>query len=203
MIANCAPGRGREKAPRSLEPDGVRRPRNSAFVSGPYTVVPASPRHLRDIPGLEQAAASVFPEADLPLALRFLVTDCDIVAEAQQEGRLWMAVDEAGRSVGFALAEVLDGEAWLDEVDVHPRHARRGIGTQLVNTVIGWAESREFSSLSLITFRHLPWNARFYEKFGFVPLAPDQLGPAMSRILEEEAQAGIDVTTRVGMRRML
>lgn len=114
-----------------------------------------------------------------------------------------MALEGDRLPVGFALAEVLDGEAYLDEVDVHPRHARRGLGTRLVNTVIGWAESREFSSLSLITFRHLPWNARFYERFGFVPLARYEMGPAMSRILEEEAEAGIDVTNRIGMRRML
>jgi GNAT superfamily N-acetyltransferase len=172
-------------------------------VSERYSIVLATKQHLLDIPKLEQAAASVFPEQDLPAALRYLVTDRATLWEAQEDGRVWMALEEARRPVGFALAEVLDGEAYLDEVDVHPRHARRGIGTRLVNTVIGWAESREFSSLSLITFRHLPWNARFYERFGFVPLARHELGPAMSQILEQEAQAGIDVSNRVGMRRML
>jgi GNAT superfamily N-acetyltransferase len=172
-------------------------------VSERYSIVPATKRHLRDIPKLEQAAAGVFPEEDLPRALRYLVTDRATLWEAQEDGRVWMALEGDRLPVGFALAEVLDGEAYLDEVDVHPRHARRGLGTRLVNTVIGWAESREFSSLSLITFRHLPWNARFYERFGFVPLARYEMGPAMSRILEEEAEAGIDVTNRIGMRRML
>jgi GNAT superfamily N-acetyltransferase len=168
-----------------------------------YPIVAATTRHLPAIPKLEQAAATVFSQADLPLALRYLVTDRDTLAEAQQEGRLWVALDRSQQAVGFALAEVLDGEAYLDEIDVHPRHARRGIGTRLVNTVIGWAESRQFSSVSLITFRHLPWNARFYEKFGFVPLGTHELSRSMSRILQEEAQAGIDVAKRVGMRRAL
>ena len=172
-------------------------------MSETYAIVAATRRHLLDIPKLEQAAATAFPEEDLPVALRFLVTDRDTLSEAQQEGRLWIALDRQQHAVGFALAEVLDGEAYLDEIDVHPRHARRGIGTRLVNTVIGWAESLEFTSISLITFRHLPWNARFYEKFGFVPLAPHELSPSMSQILEEEAQAGINVAKRVGMRRML
>lgn len=145
----------------------------------------------------------MFAEEDLPAALRYLVTDRLTLSEAQQDGRLWMAVDSAHRPVGFALAVVLDGEAFLDEVDVHPRHGRRGIGTRLVNTVIGWAESCGFSSLSLITFRHLPWNARFYEKFGFVPLAQHELGPAMAQILKEEAEAGVNVAHRIGMRRIL
>jgi GNAT superfamily N-acetyltransferase len=168
-----------------------------------YSIVAATKRHLQEIPKLEQAAATVFPEADLPLALRYLVTDIDILNEAQQDGRVWVAIDRTRQAVGFALAEVIDGEAYLDEVDVHPRHARRGVGTRLVNTVLGWAESSDFPSVSLITFRHLPWNARFYEKFGFVPLAPHELSPAMSQILAEEAGAGIDVANRVGMRRML
>lgn len=174
-----------------------------ALVFEPYTIVPARRQHLREIPKLEQAAATVFPEADLPAAIRYLVTDGETLKQAQEEGRIWIALDQAQRAVGFALAEVLDGEAYLDEIDVHPRHARRGIGTRLVNTVIAWAESREYSSLSLITFRHLPWNARFYEKFGFVPLAAHELGPAMTGILEEEAQAGINVANRVAMRRPL
>jgi len=172
-------------------------------VPEPYSIVAATKQHLSEIPKLEQAAASVFPDEDLPAALRYLVTDRDTLLEARLDGRVWVAIDAAERAVGFALAEVLDGEAFLDEVDVHPRHARRGIGTRLVNTVIGWAESREFASLSLITFRHLSWNARFYERFGFVQLARHELGPDMLQILDEEARAGIDVSKRVGMRRML
>jgi GNAT superfamily N-acetyltransferase len=173
------------------------------LVTETYSIVAAARQHLSAVPKLEQAAATMFPEEDLPAALRYLVTDRNTLREAQRDGRLWMAVDAERRPVGFALAVVLDGEAFLDEVDVHPRHVRRGIGTRLVNTVIGWAESCDFSSLSLITFRHLPWNAPFYERFGFAPLARHEFGPAMSQILEEEAQAGINVANRIGMRRML
>lgn len=168
-----------------------------------YRIVAGAKRHLAAIPELEQAAATVFPEEDLPPSLRWLVTDRDTLLAAQEEGRLWVAVDEEGRPVGFALAEELDGEAFLDEVDVHPQYSRRGVGTRLVNTVIGWAESREYTSLSLITFRHLPWNARFYARFGFEPLERSEMGPRMRQILLEEARAGIDVSKRVGMRRML
>jgi GNAT superfamily N-acetyltransferase len=172
-------------------------------VPGSYSIVPATRRHLREIPKLEQAAATVFPEKDLPQALRYLVTDHDILEEAQRDGRIWLALDQSQRAVGFALAEILDGEAYLDEVDVHPRHARQGLGTRLVNTVIAWAENSGYSSLSLITFRHLPWNARFYERFGFVPLEEHELGPSMLQILAEEAEAGIEVGNRVGMRRKI
>jgi len=171
--------------------------------TAPYKIVPAARHHLSAIPKLEQAAATVFPAEDLPEALRYLVTDHDTLRQAQKDGRIWIALDPISNPIGFALAEVLDGEACLDEVDVHPLHARRGVGRRLVETVIAWAESRHYSSLSLLTFRHLPWNARFYETLGFVPLARDELGPSLAEILEEEAKAGIDINNRVGMRLML
>lgn len=178
-------------------------PREKAREDPVYTIVPAARGHIPAIPRLEQAAASLFSAADLPEALRYRVTDRSVLRQAQRQGRLWVALDANGEAVGFARAEVQDGEARLDEVDVHPRHGRRGIGTRLVETVIEWAEKRNFPSLSLLTFRHLPWNAPFYQRLGFVMLNPDEVGPALAVILREEAEAGIDITMRVGMRRML
>ncbi|MEX2495450.1 MAG: GNAT family N-acetyltransferase [Woeseia sp.] len=168
-----------------------------------YKIVPATRQHVRAIPGLEQAAAALFPAEDLPAELRYRVTDNDVLRQAQRQGRLWVALDPSGRAVGFALAEVQEDEARLDEVDVHPLHARRGIGTRLVETVIAWAEGRNFPSLSLLTFRHLPWNAPFYERLGFEILEKHELSPGLADILGEEALAGINIDKRVGMRRML
>lgn len=168
-----------------------------------YRIVAAARNQLREIPRIEQAAATVFPEEDLPAAVRYRVTDHLLLEAAQEEGRLWVAVDRRGRPVGFALAEVLDDEACLDEVDVHPLHMRRGLGTRLVGTVIRWAEREGFGSLSLLTFRHLPWNADFYAGLGFEPVASEELVPALRTILAEEARAGINVADRIGMRRRL
>lgn len=168
-----------------------------------YRIVTAAKSQLREIPRIEQAAASVFPEEDLPAEVRYRVTDHDLLEAAQEEGRLWVAIDGLGQSVGFALAEVLDGEACLDEVDVHPLHMRRGLGTRLVETVLDWAERQSYSSLSLLTFRHLPWNANFYAGLGFEPVGNEQLVPALRTILEEERRAGINIANRVGMRHIL
>lgn len=168
-----------------------------------YRIVAAAKNQLREIPHIEQAAATLFSEADLPAEVRYRVTDHDLLEAAQEEGRLWVATDRDGLPVGFALAEVLDGEACLDEVDVHPLHMRRGLGTRLVGTVVDWAEREGFRSLSLLTFRHLPWNARFYAGLGFEPVEKDQLVPGLRTLLEEERRAGINVANRVGMRRRL
>lgn len=155
---------------------------------------------MREIPKLEQAAATLFPSEDLPERLRYLVTARGALHEAQQDGRLWVAEHVSGRAVGFALAEIVDAEAYLTEIDVHPEHARRGIGTRLVETVADWAYEEGFAWLVLVTFRHLPWNAPFYRQLGFVTVPEDAMGLELREIFAEEAEAGIDVTKRIAMR---
>lgn len=170
-----------------------------APVDGRYSIRAAGRRHVRDIPALEQAAVTLFSTEDVPPSLRFLVTAPEALYDAQGDGRLWVAEHETGRVVGFALAELVDGQAYLTEIDVHPEHGRRGIGTRLVETVLAWAEARGFACLQLVTFRHLPWNAPFYRKLGFVPVPQDRMGPELSAIFDEEARAGIDPGKRIAM----
>jgi GNAT superfamily N-acetyltransferase len=164
-----------------------------------YAIRLAARRHLRDVPVIEQAAVRLFSTADVPLELRYRVTAPEALLEAQQDGRLWVVEDPTGNTAGFALAEAVDGEAYLTEVDVHPDHARRGLGTWLVQTVIAWAAAQGFAHLLLVTFRHVPWNAPFYRKLGFVPVPQDAMGPELRSIFDEEAQAGIDPGKRIAM----
>ena len=164
-----------------------------------YRIVPASRAHLAHIPKIEQAAASVFSADDLPPALRYRVTDRALLREAQRDGRLWVAL-AAARPVGFALAEVADGQGYLSEIDVHPEHARQGLGTRLVRAVIDWAAARPFACVLLVTFRHLPWNAPFYARLGFVALPDDEVGPELRESIIEEGAAGIDTAKRIAMR---
>ncbi len=173
---------------------------NSPAAHPCYRVVPAARVHVEAIAPIEQAAAARFPHEYLPGELRYMVTDFATLREAQGAGRLWIAVDERDRPVGFALAEELADELYLCEMDVHPDHGQRGIGTQLVETVIAWARLHEFPALSLLTFRHLPWNAPFYANFGFKLLSMAELGPELAGFLAEEADVGIDPSKRVGMR---
>lgn len=145
----------------------------------------------------------MFPEADLPLHIRYRVTDRATLAEAQRDGRLWVALNTKREPVGFAHVCVVDDQAHLDEMDVHPDFARRGIGTGLLNTVVAWATSQGFDALTLITFRHLPWNAPFYAALGFEVLGEDSLGDDMRDLLRQEAKAGLKAANRVCMRKHL
>jgi len=165
-----------------------------------YSIVPAMREHLRAVPVIEQAAASLFSEKDLPAAIRFLVTDRETLVLAQQDGRMWVALQKDETPVGFAYVVMLGSDAHLDEMDVHPDHSRRGIGTQLLQTVIDWGRSSGYAGLTLITFRHLPWNAPFYTSFGFEPLPTKDSNTEIRRIIAAEGRAGINTANRIAMR---
>lgn len=168
-------------------------------MSPRYTIQLATESHVWAIPVIEQAAAAMFNEADLPVELRYLVTDADTLVDAQREGRLWAALDDNRTLIGFALASIVGEFAHLDELGVHPDHARRGIGSRLVDAVTGWAENEGYPGVTLITFRDLPWNAPFYERQGFVQLDEQQTSDDLRELLREEAEAGIEPRKRVAM----
>lgn len=160
----------------------------------------ASREHLGTIPAIELAASAMFSEADLPPDIRYRVTDADTLYKAQSESRLWMALTGDRRPVGFAMTDTIAGAAHLEEMDVMPEFGRQGIGTRLLETTINWARDNHFARLTLVTFRHLPWNAPFYEKMGFVVMADSEIDDRLVSLLEEEGKAGIDVDKRVCMK---
>jgi GNAT superfamily N-acetyltransferase len=163
-----------------------------------YRITQAREEQLAVIPGIEHAAATMFSEADLPPGIRYLVTDMQTLREAQRQQRLWVAVS-GDDVVGFAYVTVMDGQAHLEEMDVHPDHGRRGVGTRLVEQAVRWARNEGYARLTLVTFAHLPWNAAFYEKHGFRRMPYDSLGEDILAMLAEEGAAGIDVSRRVAM----
>jgi GNAT superfamily N-acetyltransferase len=164
-----------------------------------YTIELAAEYHLRAIPAIEQAAAAMFAEVDLPSKLRFLVTDKETLIEAQRDERLWVALDEQKNAVGFALARDVGDYAHLEEMNVHPDHGRQGIGSQLLGAVINWARAAGFPGITLITFRHLQWNAPFYEKHGFIELEHEESSRGLRELICEEAEAGLEPRNRVAM----
>ena len=100
-----------------------------------------------------------------------------------------MAVDDLGAVIGFAVAWVIDGEGHLDELAVTPAHGRRGVGRALVDEVLAWSAARGLPSVTLITFRDVPWNGPFYEKLGFE--AVTALTPALQAALDQGATWGV------------
>jgi GNAT superfamily N-acetyltransferase len=107
------------------------------------------------------------------------------------EQRLLLAVDDADVPVGFSLLEIVDGEVYLDELDVHPAHGRRGIGTALVKASGDWALAHGYQSITLTTWRDVPWNGPFYRGLGFEEIPEGELRPQLAAILRAQVERGL------------
>ena len=109
----------------------------------------------------------------------------------------------AGRPpVGFARLDEVDGRAHLEQLSVLPGHMRRGVGSSLLDAACAWALDRGYTAMTLCTFSDVDWNAPFYAKRGFIPLA--QLSPGLKELRDWERDLGLDALgKRVVMRREL
>lgn len=167
-----------------------------------YTIVTALPEHLDALPAIESAAVALFPEEDLTDEMRRMTCCPKLVAEAQAAGRLFVALVE-DRSVGFALTIPCGAMLHLEELDVHPDYGRRGIGRALVEHVLAYARDTGCAGVTLNTFRHIPWNAPFYERVGFRILREEELLPHLQTRIDAEREEGFDMSKRVAMCHLL
>lgn len=116
---------------------------------------------------------------------------------------IFVAADDAGDPVGYAMVSLVDDHAHLAQLSVVPEHGGRGIGTALLDAVAAWATARGDAEVTLTTFRAVPFNAPFYAKRGFVELADADWTMTIRDLVAEEAAHGLDPTTRAVMRRSL
>jgi len=165
-----------------------------------YRIREACHDDLGALADIERAAAAIFTSVGIHGDFLEAVTSIEELSEAQAEGRLWVAVHNQ-RCVGFAMAFTLeDGQAWLEEIDVHPDHGRRGLGRALVAGVVAWARRSGSRSLSLTTFRDVAWNEPFYASLGFRELSSDRHSKTIRDILKGESERGLPMAKRLVMR---
>jgi GNAT superfamily N-acetyltransferase len=165
-----------------------------------YVIRLASAEDVRHLAKIERAAAALFKPFGFSRQFARETTPLATLEDALQAGSLWVAVDGRERPVGFALLEELDGNAHLHEIDVHPKHGRRGLGRALLGTVVAAARARGFAAITLTTFRHVPWNAPFYASMGFRIVPRAELSEALRALLRAEVERGLPAQHRVAMR---
>jgi GNAT superfamily N-acetyltransferase len=168
-------------------------------VNDGYKIERAAPRHIRFLAEIEREAAKMFIGHGVPDAVINEATSESEFRSLQQAGHLWVAVSEADVPVGFAIVEIVDGAAHLEEIDVHPDHARKGLGSALVRAVCDWARQSGLPAVTLTTYRDLPWNAPLYARLGFRELAADRRSPALEALVREEEERGLESGRRVVM----
>ena len=157
----------------------------------------AIPDDLSLLPAIEVAAGALFREIGLDA-----IADDDppTVDELMAAEALWVA-EVDGAVVGYARAELVGGQAHLEQLSVHPDHGGRGLGTALIETVVTWACDRGDAAVTLTTFRAVSFNAPLYTKRGFAEVPEADWSAAIRALVAAEAAHGLDPTTRVVMRR--
>lgn len=162
------------------------------------TVRPTRPGDVTALPAIERAAGERF--RDYP-ELAWLAEGEVISAEQHldyaERGLSWLALAN-DQPVGFILAELHVSSLFIVELSVHLDWQGKGIGRRLIACVADQARKRGLASLTLTTFRDVPWNAPFYARLGFEKMTT--LTPELRQKREEETAHGFAYETRCAMR---
>ena len=162
------------------------------------TVRPTRPGDVTALPAIERAAGERF--RDYP-ELAWLAEGEVISAEQHldyaERGLSWLALAN-DQPVGFILAELHASSLFIVELSVHLDWQGKGIGRRLIACVADQARKRGLASLTLTTFRDVPWNAPFYARLGFEMITT--LTPELREKREEEMAHGLAYDARCAMR---
>jgi GNAT superfamily N-acetyltransferase len=165
--------------------------------------LPGDLPHLRE---LERAAGAAFADIGMTAVALDDPPPLEVLAGYQRNGRAWVATgrldgDDREVPVAYLLVDVVDGAAHVEQVSVHPAHARRRLGSALLETAAAWAAENRLEAVTLTTFTEVPWNAPYYARLGFRVVPADEIGEGLRQIRQHEAAAGLDRWPRVVMRR--
>ncbi|MCW3817551.1 GNAT family N-acetyltransferase [Micromonospora sp. DR5-3] len=158
---------------------------------------------LTEVQRIEVASGALFREIGMADVADMPPLPLDVLTDRQRAGRVWVAVDGDNRPVAFAVVDLVDGGAHVQQLSVDPAYARRGIGRGLLDDVAGWAAARGLPALTLTTFRSVPWNGPYYARCGFRELTGAEVTPGLAELLAAEAALGLDPAERIAMRRTL
>ncbi|MFU8873724.1 GNAT family N-acetyltransferase [Micromonospora sp. SL4-19] len=158
---------------------------------------------LTEVQRIEVDSGAPFREIGMADVADMPPLPLDVLADCQRAGRVLVAVDAGDRPVAFAVVDLVDGCAHVQQLSVDPAYARRGIGRGLLDEVAGWAAVRGLPALTLTTFRSVPWNGPYYARCGFRELTGGEVTPGLAELLAVEAAMGLDPADRIAMRRQV
>ncbi|MFF5496760.1 GNAT family N-acetyltransferase [Streptomyces aquilus] len=162
---------------------------------------PVAADELTALQDIERAACAGFRAIGMAAIAEDEPFDVDVLEGYRDQGRAWVAADDADRPVGYLIGEPVDGALHIEQVSVHPDVARRRIGAALIAYAAERAGEEDLTGLTLTTFADVPWNAPYYRRLGFRVLGAAELTPGLRRIRAHEAELGLDRWPRVCMRR--
>ncbi|KAJ5963138.1 GCN5- N-acetyltransferase [Penicillium waksmanii] len=165
-----------------------------------FTIRQAEARDAPLLPAVERSAAQAF----LQLPKHAWLADGDTQSVEQhlkfiKDGFEWVAVDAKDAPIAFLNGNLTKKTFHIHEVSVQSIHQGKRVGRNLMETVIRWAVTSDCSSVTLTTFRNVPWNEGFYRSLGFRTLDSSELTPELNIIMKHEAEAGLLIDERCAM----
>ncbi len=132
----------------------------------------------------------------------------DLALKAIADGRLLvceaMAPGGTGELVGWVVMfDRPNGETSIGQISIHANHMGNGYGGPLLQAAIDRCRRLARTSIVLNTQTDVPWNRRWYERFGFVVVPRSEWDLDMHDTEREQTEAGLDWSTRVHMRLVL
>jgi len=149
------------------------------------------------LPAIERSAAKCFAgHPDLTWITDDTVMTVGQHKEGIRHGLVWVA-EQNGKPVGFLAAQPFGHDLYIKEMAVAQPFQRQGIGSALLRFIQLNARQNGFQTLTLTTFRDVPWNAPFYMRQGFHIVT--EPAPYLCRLLDEEEKRGLKREMRVAM----
>lgn len=165
---------------------------------------PANDQDAFLLPYIERSSGEMFRKWP---GLEWIAED-DVQSEEQHRALIANGLALVAEVQGFGIAAFLNGEVAPDalhiwQMAVHRDQQGRGIGRQLIDAAQLLAIDLECNTLTLTTFREVPWNEPYYCRLGFNTLDSSNLCSRLRAILDAEGQAGLPTAQRCAMRKHL
>ncbi|MTB68476.1 GNAT family N-acetyltransferase [Providencia sp. wls1943] len=169
-------------------------------INDMYSIRLATQEDAQFLPEVEASAGQTFaghPKFDW--IAQGEVQPLENHVECIANGLEWLAVDHHDQPVGFIMAEHLSDSLHIVELSVQQSAQGQGLGKQLIQQVIEFAQSQQIGQVTLTTFRDIPWNAPYYQRLGFSIMEETQLTSELQDILQHEVDAGFQKIDRCAM----
>lgn len=165
-----------------------------------FTTRQAKARDAMLLPAVERSAAEIFLQ--IPHLAWLANGDTQSVEqhlEFIKSGSEWVAVDTLDIPIAFLNGNLTKRNFHIHEVSVKATYQGKGIGRSLIEKARQWAVISGCSSMTLTTFRKVPWNEGFYRSLGFRTLDNFEMTPSLDSLLKSEADAGLLIEERCAM----
>jgi GNAT superfamily N-acetyltransferase len=169
----------------------------------PYVLRPATSQEVGSLPAIEMASAARFHDSVHPGAADGQPISEGLHARWLAHEGVWVAESPRGELVGFVDWIPMALDMFVVELDVHPDHAGRRLGSQLLDAIAEFGSRLGFERMVLRTYRDVPWNEPYYRKLGFAPLAREEEHAELANVRAQESSVGLDDSKRSTLYRAL